>query len=146
MVKLGVHLLTASINSQRSVHPDILYLHGRPDPLSRPSAGRCACQAGQVEVTLRYFDGCPNWQTADSRLRQVLDDTGHSDVIVSYEKVETPEDAERLGFIGSPTVLVDGSDPFATPGAPLGLACRVYLTPEGLAGSPTVEQLTEVLR
>lgn len=99
-----------------------------------------------MEVTLRYFDGCPNWQTVDSRLRQVLDGTGHGDVIVSYEKVETPDDAERLGFIGSPTVLVDGTDPFATPGAPVGLACRVYLTPEGLAGSPTVEQLTEVLR
>jgi hypothetical protein len=98
-----------------------------------------------VEVTLRYFDGCPNWQTADSRLRQVLDSTGHRDVIVSYEKVETPEDAERLGFIGSPTVLVDGSDPFATPEAPVGLACRVYRTPNGLAGSPTVEQLRQVL-
>jgi type IV secretory pathway TraG/TraD family ATPase VirD4 len=57
-----------------------------------------------------------------------------------------PEDAERLGFIGSPTVLVDGSDPFATPGAPIGLACRVYVTPEGLAGSPTLDQLMEALR
>jgi hypothetical protein len=97
-------------------------------------------------VTLRYFDGCPSWQTADSRLRQALDGTGHGDVIVSYEKVDTPEDAERLGFIGSPTVLIDGTDPFAAPGALSGLACRVYTTPEGLAGSPTLDQLTEVLR
>jgi hypothetical protein len=99
-----------------------------------------------VEVTLCYFDGCPHWQTADARLRQVLDDSGHSDVIVSYEKVETPEDAERLGFIGSPTVLIDGIDPFASPGAPVGLACRIYSTPEGLVGFPTVDQLKEALR
>lgn len=99
-----------------------------------------------MHVTLRYFDGCPNWDTANARLRQALDSTGHSDVIVAHQKVETAEDAERLSFIGSPTVLIDGSDPFATPGAPVGLACRVYMMPGGLAGSPTVEQLTEAMR
>lgn len=24
-----------------------------------------------TQVTLRYFDGCPNWQTADQRLGQL---------------------------------------------------------------------------
>lgn len=94
---------------------------------------------------LRFFDGCPNWQTTEGRLREALDRTGHADVRVDHEQVDTSEDAERLGFIGSPTVLVDGSDPFAQPGAPVGLACRVYITPEGVAGSPTVDQLAEVL-
>jgi hypothetical protein len=97
-------------------------------------------------VTLRYFDGCPNWQTADSRLRAALDATGHEDIPVDYEKVETAEAAERLGFVGSPTVLVNGYDPFLIPGAPVGLACRIYQTPEGMRGSPTVEQLADALR
>lgn len=97
-------------------------------------------------MTLRFFDGCPHWLTADERLREALDLTGHTNVPVAHEKVATPQDAERLGFIGSPTVLIDGSDPFAAPGAPVGLACRIYTTPEGLAGSPTLDQLTEVLR
>ena len=104
------------------------------------------CDARRVRVALRYFDGCPNWQTADVRLREALDSTGHAHVRVEHEQVETFEDAERLGFIGSPTVLVDGRDPFGVPGAPVGLACRLYVTPEGLDGSPTVDQLTEVLR
>ena len=104
------------------------------------------CHAEVVDVTLRYFDGCPNWQVAEARVRQVLDATGRADVVVNHERVETPEDAERLGFVGSPTLLIDGRDPFAMPGAPVGLACRVYSTPDGLAGSPTVEQLTEVLQ
>ena len=99
-----------------------------------------------VEIVLRYFDGCPNWQAADARLREALAATGHGDQPVSYEKVETPQDAERLGFVGSPTLLIDGRDPFETPGAPFGLACRVYRTPAGLAGSPTVDQLRGVLR
>jgi hypothetical protein len=50
-----------------------------------------------------------------------------------------------VGFRGSPTVLVDGRDPFADRQAPVGLSCRVYSTPEGLAGAPTVAQLIEVL-
>lgn len=99
-----------------------------------------------MRVTLRYFDGCPHWRTADARLKEALVNTGHAGVVVAYERVETPAAAERLGFVGSPTVLVDGIDPFARAGSPVGLACRVYLTPEGLAGSPTVDQLMEVLR
>jgi hypothetical protein len=61
--------------------------------------------------------------------------------------VETAEDTERIRFIGSPTILLDGRDPFdGTDSGPFGLTCRVYSTPEGLVGSPTPEQLRVVLR
>lgn len=96
-----------------------------------------------MEITLQYFDGCPNWEVLDGRIAQVLD--GRSDVRVVHQRVETTEDAERLGFHGSPTVLVDGFDPFADKHAAVGLACRVYRTPDGLAGSPTVDQLRAVI-
>lgn len=95
-----------------------------------------------TDVTLRYFDGCPNWEAADRRLRSLADEHGFT---VVHERVETPEEAERLGFVGSPTVLVDGVDPFATGEEPTGLACRVYATPEGPQGSPTLEQLRNAL-
>jgi len=102
--------------------------------------------ARQMRVTLRYFDGCPNWHTALARLRDVLREQGMADVEPILEQVETAEDAERLQFIGSPTVLINGRDPFAGAGRAFGLTCRVYETPDGLAGSPTLEQLREVLR
>jgi hypothetical protein len=95
-----------------------------------------------TDVTLHYFDGCPNWELADRRLRSLEDEFGFK---LGYEKVETPEQAERLGFAGSPTVLVNGVDPFATGDVPTGLACRVYATPEGPQGSPSFEQLRDVL-
>jgi signal transduction histidine kinase len=97
-------------------------------------------------VTLQYFEGCPNWHTALDRLRQALRDEGLADVEPVLERVETPEEAERLHFIGSPTVLVDGRDSFAGPASAYGLTCRVYSTPEGLAGSPTLDQLRASLR
>ena len=96
-------------------------------------------------MTLLYFDGCPNWQLADGRLQEALVRAGRTDVRVEHRQVATLEEAEAAGFRGSPTVLIDGRDPFADPGAAVGLSCRVYRTGLGLAGAPTVEQLTEAL-
>jgi hypothetical protein len=36
------------------------------------------------------------------------------------------------GFAGSPTILIDGTDPFAPSPPVSGLACRVYPGPSGL--------------
>ena len=97
-----------------------------------------------MRVQLLYFDGCPHWQVADSRLREALETLGNP---VDVEKilVTTPEQAEQWSFRGSPSVLVDGEDRFAQPGAPVGLSCRLYETPDGVEGSPTVDQLVQVL-
>ena len=65
-----------------------------------------------------------------------------ADVTVTRRLVNTPEEADRVGFRGSPTILLNGVDPFATESDPVGgLSCRVYQTPDGPAGSPTLDQL-----
>ena len=102
--------------------------------------------ARDMDLELRYFDGCPNWKTADERLRQALAAAGQGALDVTYRKVARPAEAERLGFRGSPTVLVDGHDPFADESAPVGLACRIYQTEAGAEGAPSVAQLTRALR
>ena len=98
-----------------------------------------------MRIELLWFSGCPNWQGTDARLRQAVPMAGVAADVVLVE-VTTPEDAERLRFRGSPTVLVDGRDPFAEESDPVGLSCRVFRTPDGLRGAPTVEQLVDVLR
>jgi len=95
-----------------------------------------------TDVTLRYFDGCPNWEVTDRRLRSLEHEFGFT---LAYEQVESHEEAERLGFAGSPTVVVDGADPFPTGDEPTGLACRMYATPDGPQGSPSLAQLRDVL-
>ncbi|WP_424945182.1 DF family (seleno)protein [Candidatus Blastococcus massiliensis] len=99
-----------------------------------------------VRVSLLYFEGCPNWTVTDGRLREALTRVGHGDADVEYRRVSTPEEAEAAQFRGSPTVLVNGRDPFLDHERPVGLSCRVYRTPDGLSGSPTVEQLVEALQ
>lgn len=100
-----------------------------------------------MRVELSYFDGRPNWQLADERLRDALAQAGRQDVRVEHRQVATPAEAEAeaAGVRGSPTVLVDGQDPFADRDAPVGLSCRVFRTQAGLAGSPAVSQLLSVL-
>ena len=97
-----------------------------------------------MKLQLLYFDGCPNWHVADDRLQEALKELG-SGVEVERVLVSTPEDAKAWSFHGSPSILVDGEDPFAEPGVDVGLSCRLYRTPGGVAGAPTVAQLVEVL-
>jgi len=95
-----------------------------------------------VKVTLLYFDDCPSWQTADGHLRALADELGYT---IERIEVTTPEQAEQLRFRGSPSVHIDGTDLFAASDAPVGLSCRIYQTPEGPAGSPTIDQLRATL-
>jgi len=98
-----------------------------------------------VRIALRYFEGCPNWRLAEARLRRALSEIGAPATEIALERVETPEEAERLAFRGSPTVLVDGRDPFAEEAAPVGLGCRVYRTERGPEGAPSEAQLRAAL-
>jgi len=98
-----------------------------------------------MNISLLYFDGCPNWQIADERLATIAIE--QRDVTVTHHLVESVEEAERLGFHGSPSILIDGVDAFADAdaGTAPSLSCRLYQTPEGPAGAPTVDQLRSVI-
>ncbi len=100
-----------------------------------------------MQVTLLYFESCPNWQIARQRLSDAVAAAGLAGrVEVAYQTVETPEEAERVGFAGSPTILINGRDPWAEADGKIGLTCRIYRTENGQEGSPSVEQLTGALR
>jgi hypothetical protein len=96
-------------------------------------------------VVIRYFDGCPHWRSAYDLLVRALAAEG-LDTEPRLERVDTDEDAQRLDFVGSPTILVGGRDPFRGIDSTPGLSCRIFQTPEGLAATPTFEQLREALR
>lgn len=98
-----------------------------------------------MKVTIQYFDGCPHWKLADERVRKVLKSLSTYDVQLEYQLIDSPKTAERVGFRGSPTILVDGRDPFVTGDEPIGMSCRVFRTDEGVQGSPTESQLRRLL-
>ena len=98
-----------------------------------------------MKVTIQYFDGCPHWKLADERVRRVLRDLARSDVELEYQLIDSPQAAERAHFRGSPTILIDGHDPFAGEDQHYGLSCRVYETEAGAQGAPTEAQLERLL-
>jgi glutaredoxin len=98
-----------------------------------------------MKITVQYFDGCPHWKLADRRLADVLRGLEGDTFTVEYQLIESPEMAERVGFRGSPTILIDGRDPFATGAEPVGMSCRVFHTEDGAKGAPTEAQLRQVL-
>ena len=109
-------------------------------------SGPAADPAGPAPtVQLLYLDGCPHWAVAEQRLLGALRQLGR-DLRVDSLKVSTVEEAELLGFRGSPTILIDGDDPFPDEELPKGLSCRLYCTTDGVSGVPTTEQLVEALR
>ena len=65
---------------------------------------------------------------------------------VTHTVITSQDQARRRGFAGSPTILVNGSDPFEDPAAPAAMACRLYPTPEGLRGVPALRDLRRALK
>jgi len=96
-------------------------------------------------VVLQYFEGCPGWETAAERLREALRLAGMGKLEIQLQKVATPEEAARVGFGGSPTILFNGVDLFADASPGVGYACRLYRTETGAEGAPSLDHLTERL-
>jgi hypothetical protein len=98
-----------------------------------------------VKLQILSVPDCPNVVPLQQRLAEVLG--GRDDVDLRVEVVDTPENAALVGMNGSPTLLVDGVDPFAAPGQPTSVSCRLYRDETGRpTGAPSLDQLREALR
>ncbi|TDW29858.1 thioredoxin family protein [Cryobacterium psychrophilum] len=98
-----------------------------------------------MKAEILHIDDCPSWVEAGRLLREALDSTGHRDAGITYTLIASEAAATQVPFAGSPTILVDGTDLFPSEGRDTDLVCRIYLTPDGLAGWPTLEQLHHAL-
>jgi len=97
-----------------------------------------------MRIDLLYFDGCPSWQGGLKNLKTAL---AHEGIAAEINLVRVGDDAEaaRLKFLGSPSFHVDGMELWPEQREAYNLSCRVYLTPAGLNGAPTVEMLEKKL-
>ena len=93
-------------------------------------------------IEVLYFEGCPHVEPTLSLASEVLSELGLAAEVREVE-VRTPDDAERLRFLGSPTVRVDGKDiePGAEDRTEFTLSCRLY----GDRGFPAKELLVAAL-
>ncbi|WP_380283540.1 alkylmercury lyase [Kitasatospora purpeofusca] len=102
-----------------------------------------------MRITVLTVADCPNARPALEVVTAALDSLdGRDGRDAQVELVEVRDEAEALrrGMYGSPTVLVDGTDPFAPPGAVPSLSCRLYRDADGtVSGVPGEAALRRVL-
>lgn len=97
-----------------------------------------------MELTLLTVPACPNATAFEERLATAL--AGRPDTAVRRREVADEREAAEAGMHGSPTLLIDGVDPFAAPGQPPSLSCRLYRDATGRTeGAPSVEALRRAL-
>jgi hypothetical protein len=99
-----------------------------------------------VDVQLLVVPDCPNEPETRELLRRALGETGTGDSPIRIVVVSTAEQARELGFAGSPTILLDGADPFPPAEHATGLACRMYAQPGGPQGAPELAALVAAIR
>jgi HAMP domain-containing protein len=95
---------------------------------------------GPVLEVLHVPD-CPNLPPLLERLGSITDAT------VTTREVSSDSEAVALGMAGSPTLLINGRDPFAPPGGcECGLSCRLYRDEHGrVVPAPSISQLREAI-
>ncbi|MBB5078989.1 hypothetical protein [Nonomuraea endophytica] len=91
-----------------------------------------------MEIVVLTVPDCPHAPLLEEHLSRAMADVGLDGPIVR-RTVNSAEDARLRGMRGSPTLLVDGVDPFAVAGMPVSVSCRVQKV-------PSVAALRQVLR
>jgi hypothetical protein len=94
-----------------------------------------------LRVELLAVEDCPHLEQARRDLESVLR-KGIIETPIQLIFVASQEDAEFLGFQGSPTIRIQGEDVVPQPELPVALTCRIYRDADGRAlGSPPIEAI-----
>ena len=97
-----------------------------------------------MHIDILHVAHCPHLEDARAHVREAVASTGVRATVEELE-ITTSDDARRLGMHGSPTILLDGRDPFATDAEDGSFSCRLYTVDGRLAGSPSVPQIVAAI-
>lgn len=96
-----------------------------------------------MNVEIVHVPDCPNVALLAQRLDEAF---GPGGLDVTCRVVADLDTATAVGMTGSPTLLVDGVDPFASPGLAPSVSCRLYPDENGrAAGAPSTDALRRAL-
>jgi hypothetical protein len=100
-----------------------------------------------MKIEVLYFDGCPNHKPAVEQVRQLLGEEGVSAEVLEVS-VRDESIAQKVGFLGSPSVRVNGLDvePEARAALEYGMTCRTYVVNGRREGLPSREMLRLAIR
>jgi hypothetical protein len=94
-----------------------------------------------LRIELLAVEDCPHLEQARRDLESVVGG-GIIETPIQLILVGSADDAEFLGFQGSPTIRINGDDVVPQPNLPVAFGCRIYRDAEGrAAGSPPIESI-----
>src|SRR6266481_2732102 len=101
----------------------------------------------KMKIEVLYFDGCPNHKPAVERVQQLLREEGVPAEVLEVNVRDTSI-AQKVGFLGSPSVRVNGQDvePEARAAREYGMMCRTYSVDGRRQGLPSREMLRQAIR
>ncbi len=93
-----------------------------------------------MKIELLYFEGCPNHKITLANLKELLDETGIKAEIKIID-VESPEEALKYRFLGSPSIRINDTDLEIIEDASTeySMRCRRYKNGETMEGFPSKE-------
>ena len=101
-----------------------------------------------MKITVLYVEDCPNLEPVMEQLNQIIKNKGCT-CEVEAVLVTSEVKAQELGFHGSPTILINGQDPFPHEENASGLTCRRYKNHNSdgnhISGFPSMEDLEKVI-
>src|SRR6266851_2999408 len=100
-----------------------------------------------MKIEILYFNGCPNHEPAVERIRQLLREEDVSAEVLEVN-VSDASIAQKLGFLGSPSIRVNGLDvePEARAAREYGMMCRTYAVNGRREGLPSREMLHHAIQ
>lgn len=99
-----------------------------------------------MKIEVLYFDGCPNHKPSVERVQQLLREEGFSAEVLEVN-VSDASIAQKVGFLGSPSVRVNGLDVEleARAAREYGMMCRTYSVDGRRVGLPSREMLRQAI-
>jgi len=89
------------------------------------------------KVEFLYFEGCPSYKEAIKNLEEVLNEE-KIESNIEMTNIDSPEKAQQLGFLGSPSIRINGKD-LEGERKEFSYSCRIYNISGNQTGIPTKE-------
>jgi hypothetical protein len=119
--------------------------------LMRPSSpithATCSLGTRITRIEILTSQGCPHGDATHDVVREAVR-LEAVEVAIDYIEVSSAEAAERMRFLGSPSVRIEGEDVEhpANERLAYGLMCRIYRDASGAAGVPSIELIRNAIR
>ena len=117
-----------------------------PQPVDVYPAASFGGKFPLMTIRVLTFEGCPNCEATRRLVQETVNELQIPAEIESMQ-VDGEDEAQRHGFLGSPTIQIDGQDiEVGRRGGKATFACRLYRTLNGVSGVPPRSLLIAAIR